>query len=643
MSQPLQALLLEDRETDAELVKRELRRAGFAGEWPRVQTEADFLARLNEGPEIILADYDMPQFSALRALELLRERGSNIPLIIVSGTIGEETAVAAMREGAVDYLLKDRLARLGVSVRTALHIKAERDEKHRIAEALRESEARFRQMAEAIPDVFWLSDPETRQMLYVSPAYERIWGRSCESLYAAPRSFSESIHPEDRQQVEEALQSNREKGGRLELDYRIIRPDSTIRWIRVSGFPVHGPDGTLHRVAGVARDITHQRDLEARLLQSQKMEAVGRLAGGVAHDFNNILTVINGYGESLLHTLPAQDSRREMVDEICGAGRRAAALTRQLLAFSRKQIMDVRLIDLNTILRDMEGMLRRLLGERVDLKLSLAADLGRVRADHSQIEQVVMNLAVNARDAMPEGGQLRVSTRTVHATDPLVASIPNVGAQADFVMLSVQDTGMGMSAEVQAHIYEPFFTTKPEGKGTGLGLATCFGIVQQSGGHIAVESTVNVGTTFRVFLPLCPAGVVEPVPAPSNHAPQGSETILLVEDNDAVLALTAKILRSKGYEVLEASDGDEGLKLADARGGRLDLLLTDAIMPRMSGNELVERVRRQWPHMRALICSGYVREDLSEDPAFLKGLAFLSKPYTSVELLQKVRAVLDAK
>lgn len=641
MSQPLQALLLEDREADAELVKRELRRAGFTGDWPRVQTEADFLARLKDGPEVILADYEMPQFSALRALELLRERELDIPLIIVSGTIGEEIAVAAMREGAVDYLLKDRLGRLGASVRAALHLKAVRDEKRSMAEALQESETRFRQMAEAIPDVFWLSDPETRQMLYVSPAYERIWGRSRESLYATPRSFSEAIHSEDRQLVEEAMQSNREKGGRLELDYRIIRPDSTIRWIHVSGFPVHGPDGTLHRVAGVARDITHQRELEAQLLQSQKMEAVGRLAGGVAHDFNNILTVINGYGESLLHSLPAQDSRREMVDEICGAGRRATALTRQLLAFSRKQILDVKLVNLNTILRDMEGMLRRLLGENVDLDVNLAADLGRVRADPSQLEQVVMNLAVNAGDAMPEGGHLRISTRNVQATDPFMASIPNVGASADFVMLSVQDTGMGMSEEVQAHIYEPFFTTKPEGKGTGLGLATCFGIVQQSGGHIAVESRLNEGTTFRIFLPGSSDVEVESQPAPSSHAPQGSETILLVEDNAPVRELTAKLLRSNGYEVWEASDGEAGHKLAIERGGTFDLLLTDAVMPRMSGRELVIQVRRQWPHIRAVLCSGYVQDEPSINFPPQGGLAFLAKPFSPAELLQKVRAVLD--
>ncbi len=642
MTQPLRALLLEDRETDAELVKRELRRSGFTGDWPRVQTEADFLAQLNEGLEIILADYEMPQFSALRALELLREHGRHIPLIIISGTIGEETAVSAMREGAVDYLLKDRLGRLGAAVRAALHLKAERDEKRSIAEALRESEARFRQMAEAIPDVFWLSDPETQRMLYVSPAYERIWGRSRESLYAAPRSFGEAIHPEDRHQLDEIMRA-KEKGGGFDLVYRVVRPDSTIRWIHDSGFPIQGPAGAVYRVAGVARDITRQRELEAQLLQSQKMEAVGRLAGGVAHDFNNILTVINGYGESLQQTLPAQDPRREMVDEICGAGRRAAALTRQLLAFSRKQILDVQLMDLNTIVLDMEKLLRRLLGERVELKLSLGADLGRVRADRSQLEQVILNLAVNAGDAMPEGGQLHLSTQPVRSTDPLMASISHAGAPADFAMLSVRDTGMGMSAEVKAHIFEPFFTTKPEGKGTGLGLATCFGVVQQSGGHILVESRVGEGTTFRIFLPVSSSGAPEPQPVPLSHAPKGSETILLVEDNSSVLALTAKLLRTAGYDVLEAPDGNEGFQLALEREGRIDLLLTDAVMPRMSGRELVDRVRRQWPHIRALLCSGYVQDELSVDPEWLGGLAFLPKPYTSVELLQKVRAVLDAK
>lgn len=254
-----------------------------------------------------------------------------------------------------------------------------------------------------------------------------------------------------------------------------------------------------------------------------------------------------------------------------------------------------------------------------------------------------MNLAVNAGDAMPEGGQLYISTQPVRSTDPLMASISNAGAPADFAMLSVRDTGMGMSAEVQAHIFEPFFTTKPEGKGTGLGLATCFGVVQQSGGHILVESRVGEGTTFRIFLPVSSSGEPEPQPVPLSHAPKGSETILLVEDNSSVLALTAKLLRTAGYDVLQAPDGNEGFRLALEREGRIDLLLTDAVMPRMSGRELVDRVRRQWPHIRALLCSGYVQDELSVDPEWLGRMAFLPKPYTSVELLQKVRAVLDAK
>jgi two-component system, cell cycle sensor histidine kinase and response regulator CckA len=363
--------------------------------------------------------------------------------------------------------------------------------------ALRESEERFRQLAESIDDVFWLSDPDKLSFFYVSPAYETIWGRSCESLYAVPQTWLDSIHPEDRARVRQWLPE--QLSGEWDKVYRIVRPDGSVCWIRTRAFPVRDKDARVYRIAGVSRDITEQRRLEEQLRQAQKMEAVGRLAGGVAHDFNNILFVIMSYAHLALDTLSPRDASREAFEEIRRASERATGLTQQLLTFSRQQVLAPRVLDVGHVVRDMESMLRRL-GEDIVLSLQPSNEAARVYVDPSQMEQVIMNLAVNARDAMPSGGTLTIETANLQVDEPALLGLPHMQHGA-YVVLSVSDTGVGMDAATQERMFEPFFTTKEVGKGTGLGLSTVYGIVKQSGGSVTVHSELGKGTTFHVFLP----------------------------------------------------------------------------------------------------------------------------------------------
>lgn len=406
--------------------------------------------------------------------------------------------------------------------------------------------------------------------------------------------------------------------------------------------PVRDETGRLTHFIGVQADVTARRNLEEQFRQAQKMEAIGQLAGGVAHDFNNLLTIINGYSDVLLQSLPATDPMRDMVDEIHKAGERSAGLTRQLLAFSRKQVLAPRVLDLNEVLADIDKMLRRLIGEDVRLTTTLASDTWAVRADPGQIEQVLLHLAVNARDAMPLGGRLIIETRNVEIDEEYVRNHTDaqIGPHA---LLSVTDTGSGMPPEVKAKVFEPFFTTKGHGKGTGLGLATVYGIVKQSGGHIAINSRVGAGTTFQIYLPR-----VEKVSGGSKLLsgfqlpPRGTETILLVEDEDGVRALTRHVLEGCGYTVLVAANGDEAVRLARRHDGPIHLLITDVVMPGAGGRAVAEQMTMSDPMMRVLFVSGYTDDAVIRHGVLSEGVNFLQKPFSSVTLAFKVREVLDA-
>jgi PAS domain S-box-containing protein len=413
------------------------------------------------------------------------------------------------------------------------------------------------------------------------------------------------------------------------------------RRVLVSGRPMHDATGMKLGAVLAMHDITERRDLEAQLAQAQKMEAVGRLAGGVAHDFNNLLTVITSYTSLLLAAAPADDDRRGDLAEIASAADRAAALTRQLLAFSRKQVLQPRLISLNDVVTGMEKMLRRLIGEDIELATSLSPELGLVNADPGQLEQVLMNLAVNARDAMPDGGRLVLETTNAQLSaeygDRHLGAAPG-----SYVMLAVSDTGVGMTREVVSHLFEPFFTTKEQGKGTGLGLSTVYGIVKQSDGDVWVYSEPGQGTTFKIYLPLRVEDVAEALQVPAAPTRSGSETILLVEDDAALRALTERLLRAGGYAVLVAHDGGKALAAAARYEGPIHLVVSDVVMPGMNGRTLVERLRQIRPEIRVLFMSGYTDDEVMRRGIVDRQAAFLQKPFTPDQLAAKVREVLES-
>ena len=514
MTTPLNALLVEDSEDDAALLVIELEKNGFDLKWKRVETEADYRASLDGEINIIFSDFTLPQFSTMRALELLQESKLDVPFVIVSGTIGEERAVESLKAGATDYVLKNNLSRLVPVVKRALREIQERAERRRV---------------------------------------------------------------------------------------------------------------------------------EAQFIESQKMEVIGQLASGVAHDFNNILGVIIGYSELAVQELDPEVTAKKYVEEIRHAADRAVALTRQLLVFSRKQTVQMTVLDLDEVVNDLDKMLRRLIDENIQLTIVPEKKTGRIKADSGQVGQVLMNLVVNARDAMPLGGKLTIETGNVTLDDNFAWMHAGVTA-GNYVVLAVTDTGSGMSNEVKARLFEAFFTTKPKGKGTGLGLATCMTIVKQCGGCIEVQSELGKGTTFKIYFPR----VDQPLETAKQSAKakppaRGTEKLLLVEDESSLRHLTCRILESHGYSVLSADNGQEGLRVArENKGEPIRLVITDVIMPLMDGKVMADWLKAIYPDLKILFTSGYTDDAIVRHGVLEPGIAFLPKPYTPAALAQKVRELLDA-
>jgi two-component system, cell cycle sensor histidine kinase and response regulator CckA len=516
MGRALRLLLVEDQVSDAALLLDQLRRFGYDVAWERVETREAMAAALAAGSwDLVISDFSMPQFSAPEALALRHELGSDLPFLIVSGSIQEEDAVECLRQGADDFITKGRLARLG-------------------------------------------------------PAVER------------------------------SLRESDERRARLLA--------------------------------------------EKRLQQAQKMEAIGQLAGGIAHDFNNLLGVILGYGELLSKDVLPADRRRKRVDEIMGAARRAAALTGQLLAFSRQQPVEARSLDLNAVVTGMASMLRSLIGEHVEVTTRLSEGLHLVRSNPGQIEQVLLNLAANARDAMSGGGRLIIETGNVDLDDMYVLSHPDA-SPGPHVLLTVSDTGHGMDAATVARVFEPFFTTKEPGKGTGLGLASVYGIVKASGGHVGIYSEPGRGTTFKIYLPRTEHAASAPPapPGPEASRPMSSETVLLLEDESALRDVIREVLQEDGYTVIDGPEPEDAMAAAERHSGRIHLLLTDLVMPRLSGVQAAERVRAARPDVKILYMSGYTPAG-AEHQAFLpEGHAYLQKPFSMDALLRKVRDTLESR
>jgi PAS domain S-box-containing protein len=512
-------------------------------------------------------------------------------------------------------------------------------ERKRAEHELSQSEERYRDLVENAHDIIYSQDL-AGNYTSMNKAGARITGYTHEEALAL--NITQTVAPECLAKAREMLTAKLagERVTAYEMD--IIARDGHRITVEANTKLVYH-DGVAIGIQGIARDVTERKQLEEQLRQSQKMEAIGQLAGGVAHDFNNLLTAINGYSSLALQRLEDGHPIRSYLEEVKKAGDRAANLTRQLLAFGRKQILQPLAINLNDVVTDMNKMLRRLIGEDIELRAKLDPALKKIKADPGQIEQVLVNLVVNARDAMPEGGNLTIETATVELDQEYADRHADV-LPGQYLMLAVSDTGTGMDEATRARIFDPFFTTKEKGKGTGLGLSTVYGIVKQSGGSIWVYSERGHGTTFKVYLPQLAtapteteAVVVEPAPS------GGSETILLVEDEDVVRTLAQKILEQSGYNVLAASRGAEAIRLCRQRTEPIHLLLTDVVMPETSGKEVADRVTEVLPGLRVLFMSGYTDEAIVHHGVLDTDIEFIQKPFTPAALVRKVREVLDSE
>jgi len=507
-------------------------------------------------------------------------------------------------------------------------------------EMLQKSESKFRTIFERVAVGIALVSIDG-QLVETNPALREMLRYGEEEL--RNRVFNEFIHPEDAA-IDVDLDQELIAGKRdhYQIEKRFIRKDGGVVWCQLNVSFIRGGQQERPFTICMVEDITERKQLETQFFQSQKMETIGRLAGGIAHDFNNLLTVIKGYTQLTLNHIQEGDPCRENIEEIKSAAERAAELTNQLLTFSRRQILDMKVLDLNTIVRGLEKMTGRIIGEDIEMFTVLDDHLGRVKTDPGQLEQVILNLVVNARDAMPAGGKLAIETANVVLDDTYARTHIGV-TPGSYVMLSVSDTGYGISPEIKELIFEPFFTTKEEGKGTGLGLSTIYGIVKQSGGNIWVYSEPGRGTTFKIYLPRIEeeTGAL-PVQDDTDHLPKGKETVLLVEDDPSLRALAARILRYQGYKVLEATNGHEAIGIARENvQEKIDLLLSDVVMPHMGGRELLKQMKTLHSEIRVLFISGYTEHAITFHAGLKPGAPFLQKPFSPTALAKKVREVLD--
>ncbi len=560
-----------------------------------------------------------------------------VPLKTPTETIG--VLVAQHYENHDAYSVRDLefLASVGGQIAVAI-------ERKRTEEELRAAETKFRTLVEQLPAITYVAEfGAAGPWSYVSPQIESLLGFSPTEWVANPEAWIESLHSDDRGRVLAEEAHSQQTGEPFRSQYRMVKRDGRIVWCRDEASVMTEQSGERKVMLGVIHDITHHRQLEEQLRQAHKMEAVGRLAGGIAHDFNNLLTIIKGFSELMLERAGRDETLVRNATQIGKAADKASSLTAQLLAFSRMQVLRPSSLDLNTVVGEMAKMLRRILGEHMNLDTVVDTSLGAVRADQSQIEQVILNLVINARDAMPKGGKITIETANV-SLDELYARRRTGVEPGQYVMMAVSDTGSGMDAETQAQIFEPFFTTKGLGKGTGLGLATVYGIVKQSGGWIWVYSEPGRGTTFKVYLPQ----VDHPI-RPTHHNKavcdrlQGTETILLAEDQDGIRELASEFLKRSGYTILEAKDGSDALRMAEGYPDEIDLLVTDVAMPNIDGPELADRLAVLRPHMKIIFMSGFAEYVKDNRKLAVPDRVTLQKPFALGTLARKVREVLDAK
>jgi two-component system cell cycle sensor histidine kinase/response regulator CckA len=647
MSVPIRILLAEDSDDDASVVIHALRRSGYEPIVTQVHDRARYLAALDRDHDAIVSDYAMPQFSCAAALALMKARGLDLPFIVVSGTIDEDAAVAILRAGAHDFVTKQNLARLGPALDRELLDARNRADRRKAERSLGQQRDFLRLVLDTNPGLVFVKDPNGAFSL-ANKAVADLYGTTVDDLIGKSEA---DFNP----RIEEVMRARAIEHQVISTGQPVFIPAESVtdprtavaRSFEVRRVPITMPDTNVRHVLGIASEITDRkaaedalRKSEDQLRQSQKMEAVGQLAGGVAHDFNNLLTAILGYTDLLLDVAGGHPDMMSDLQEIRRAGERAGALTRQLLTFSRKQVVRPTVLNLYSVVSELEKMLRRVIGEDIRLETSTAHDLHHVRADPNQIEQILMNLTVNARDAMPRGGVLRIEVK--NGSMPPDTRHPAGRSGVPCVILTVSDTGVGIDPSIRDRIFEPFFTTKGPGKGTGLGLSTVYGIVTQSGGTIDIESERNRGTRFSIRFPAVevPASTVVPASLPA-HSHVGTETILLVEDEPGVRQLVQRVLAGRGYEVLESRDVGHALEISANFPGRIHLLLSDIVMPILSGPDLAQRIVAQRPDVRVLYMSGFTNRLNTEHGSLSSGVTILHKPFTPDSLARTVRDCLD--
>ena len=633
MNASVRLLLVEDNEDDAELILNELRRRGHHPDALRVESLVALRQAFETGRwDCVLSDFSLPTCNGLDVLRTVRERDPDVPFLFVSGSIGEEVAVAAMRAGAHDYILKDNLARLEPAVARELKDAVERRQHRETARTLRHVETKLRRVFESrmIGMVFWRRDGT---VLEANDEFLRLTGYATRDLREGRINWRAML-PAEHLDLQAAP---------AEIEIR-TRQDAP-RQVLVASVPL---DPAAQESASFVLDMTEtsadreaRKALEDQLRQAQKMELVARLAGGVAHDFNNLLAVVILSADLAREEVPP--TTHPLLDDITQAASDGAALTRQLLALGRRQSLVPNRVDVNDLVRGQESLMRRLGGESVSVDLNLAKNLGAVNVDSTQFEQVLLNLCVNARDAMPDGGKLTIETTRLDLAEPMYAMHGPI-PPGTYAMITVTDTGIGMDRATLARVFEPFFSTKGAGKGTGLGLAVVHGIVSQSQGHVAVFSEPGEGTTFRVFLPRLSGEATPRMTSPASPVPRarGNELILIAEDEATLRRAAVQALQRSGYTVLAAADGAEALALAARHKGTIHLLVSDVVMPGLSGPQLYEELKRDRPDLRVLFTSAYLADHVSRHGTVALEGRFLLKPFTMSDLARKVRDVIDA-
>ncbi len=641
---PLRIVHLEDDDSDSELVRAFLDQNGFHADVRRARNAAEFVDALRASAiDAVLSDFTIPGFDGMAALRMSLEARPDVPFIFVSGTIGEERAAAAMKLGAADYVLKSHLERLSRTVERAIRESEQLRARKATEQALAEMQKRMEFALYAAEIGIWEWDTRAGTVAW-SALTEELHGFEKGAFRGTIDEASASLHADDRERVRDIAARVNPSDPHFRLEYRVPHPDGSIHWIAAVGQMTHGEHGEALRASGVCYDITTRRSLEDQLRQAQRLESIGGLAAGVAHDFNNLLSVILGYSEMLAERHADAPEIVADLAQIGHAAHSATALTRQLLAFSRRQILTPKVMDLNAVVGDTQKMMRRVIEENIRLDIHCATERLPVEVDVNQIEQVLLNLVVNARDAMPDGGVVTIETDEVVLDETYVrshhftADLP----PGRYARLIVSDNGSGIPPEIQSRLFEPFFTTKAQGKGTGLGLATVYGIVKQSGGQIFLYSEVGHGTTFKIYFPIAdrsetPAG--DAVPR-AIHTLNG-QTILVVEDQPSLQTLIGRMLADSKCRVILTSGAQEAQRMLSNRDEAVDVVVTDIVMPGDSGYALAEWIHHTCPGLPVIYMTGYSDRAIAHHGLINAGTTLLQKPFSRDTLVATIQRVLS--